>query len=604
MTMISKKRLLQSGLLAASGAAVAFTGLTLLNPLPLPSQIAAPLTAIAGSLQGLPGLLPAEGALPGAPAELPALPAGPDSPFDTPSLLNPAEAAAVLTALIMNQQLPDALSLEALKFLTEFGSPDGLEGTPEMAEMAENLTRFLIGTLATGGAGELPLDRLPDLPVPFAPANGVPSLADVFAVYGLGTTVSYLVAAYAVPDLGPWVLPHNVRVVSDYIKTKNSTATTGSPFTPFLTSGVSVGQSFTLTNTTDVDAIIATALDQHTVSDLIVIQAPLSISVGLTTTCTRVSPAFLGSRCTNISLSTSLTSNDKVLARDASYTFAYPLNAGQFPTRATAMDLFQVVYDALGTLHAQKPREFTAASPFERIPGFEALVPGTGLADLSTQAPKVNFYGAQVSEGSLADVGTSRVLTPLLNALRLGGLDIRRVPAAPAESPLPLPVSVGGSLNGQSLSPFALLDSRLGPTAGYRVDEVRAGKINLMAVRWHNIGTETVGQAVDSLVASLPGLGERAPAGAAASALASAPATFYYDVPAGAYELSDDRVDGKQTVFATDYAVAGTPPSLSVPPRLPNPGDLSALASTLQGLLAGGDLAIPGVELPAEVANR
>lgn len=598
---MTAKKMLKGGLIAASGAAAfAFAGFSFFNQLPLPSQLTTPLTAIAGSLQGLQNLLPGQATLPGGDAALPGLPAGEDSPFDVPSILNPEEAAAVLTALILNQELPEALSLEALKFLTEFGSPDGQNGTPEMAELAENLTRFLIGTLTTGGAGELPLNRLPALPIPFAPSNGVPSLNDIFTLYGIGTTVSYLVAAYAVPDLGPWVLPHNVRVVSDYIKTKNTTATTGSPFTPLVTTGVTVGQSFTITNTTDVDAIIATALDQHTVNDLIVIQAPFSISVGLTTTCTRVTL----NRCSNISLSTNLTNNDKVLARDASYTFAYPLNAGQFPTRATAMDLFQVVYDALGTLHAQKPREFTAASPFERIPGFEALVPGTGLADLSTQAPKVNFYGAQVSAGSLADVGTSRALAPLLSALRLGNIDIRRSPAAaPAESPLPLPVSISGSLNGQSLSPFALLDSRLGPTAGYRVDEVRAGKINIMAVRWHNIGTETVGKAVDNLVAALPGLGERAPAGAAASALASAPATFYYDVPAGAYELSDDRIDGEQTVFATDYAVAGTPPTLSVPPRLPNPGELAALASSIQGLLTGGDLAIPGVDLPEGVAD-
>jgi hypothetical protein len=590
---------IKSAVIVAAGAsAIAFAGFNFAK-LPLPSNISTPLTSLASSFQGLFAQSPLAGLQPpAAPEALPGLPSGDtESPLDVASILNPEEAAAALTALVMGEQLPAPLSLEVLKFLRDFGAENGEAGTPEMGEMSESLTRFLMGTLASAGAGEMPTDRLPELPIPFAPSNGVPSLNDIFTIYGIGTTVSYLVAAYAVPDLGPWVLPHNIRVISDYVKINNNTETTGQPFTPFVTSGMTVGRNFTITNTTDVDAVIATALDQHTVNDVIVIQAPLSISIALTTTCTRVTFG----RCSNISLSTSTTNNDKVLARDASYTFAYPLNAGQFPTRATAMDLFQVVYDALGTLHAQKPREATAASPFAQIPGFEALVPGTGLADLSTQAPKVNFYGAQVSEGSLADVGTSRVLGPLLSALRQGNLDVRRVAAsgeAPS-SPLPLPVSFSGSLNGQSLNPLSLVDNRLGVTAGYRVDEVRAGKINIMAVRWHNIGTETVGKAVDNVIGSLPGIGSRLPAGSAAEALKSTPATFYYDVPVGEYVLSDDRVEGTNSVFATDYAIAGTPPTLSIPPKAPNLGDLQTMVAGIQALLGGaGGPGIPGFELP------
>jgi hypothetical protein len=591
---------IKSAVIVAGGAAaIAFAGFNF-GQLPLPGNITSPLTSLASSFQSLFAQSPLAGIQPpAAPDALPGLPTGgSESPIDGLSILNPEEAAAALTALIMGEQLPAPLSLEVLKFLRDFGAENGEAGTPEMGEMSESLTRFLMGTLASAGAGEMPTDRLPALPIPFAPSNGgVPSLNDIFTVYGIGTTVSYLVAAYAVPDLGPWVLPHNIRVISDYVKINNNNETTGQPFTPFVTSGMTVGRNFTITNTTDVDAVIATALDQHTVNDVIVIQAPLSISIAFTTTCTRVTFG----RCTNISFSTSTTNNDKVLARDASYTFAYPLNAGQFPTRATAMDLFQVVYDALGTLHAQKPREATAASPFAQIPGLEALVPGTGLADLSTQAPKVNFYGAQVSEGSLADTATSRVLGPLLSALRQGNLDVRRVAASSEQpnSPLPLPVSFSGSLNGQSLNPLSLVDNRLGVTAGYRVDEVRAGKINIMAVRWHNIGTETLGRAVDNVIGSLPGLGSQAPAGAAAEALKSSPATFYYDVPAGEYVLSDERVEGTNSVFATDYAIAGTPPTLSIPPQAPNLGDLQSMIAGIQALLGGdGGAGIPGFELP------
>ncbi len=595
-------KLLKSGIIVASGAAaIAFAGFNFAQ-LPLPSAISSPLTSLTSSLQGLFSQTPLAGGIttPLTSDALPGLPSGDtENPLDGLSILNPEEVAAVLTGLIMGEQLPAPLSLEVLKFLRDFGAENGEAGTPEMGEMSESLTRFLMGTLASAGVGELPTDRLPALPIPFAPSNGgVPSLNDIFTLYGIGTTVSYLVASYAVPDLGPWVLPHNIRVISDYIKIKNESVTTGEPFVPLVTTGMTVGRSFTITNTTDVDAVITTALDQHTVNDVIVIQAPLSISIGLTTTCTSV---VLG-RCANISLTTSTTNNDKVLARDASYTFAYPLNAGQFPTRATAMDLFQVVYDALGTLHAQKPREATAASPFAQIPGLETLVPGTGLADLSTQAPKVNFYGAQVSEGSLADIGSTRVLSPLLSALRQGNLDVRRAPASTEAPSLPLPLPA--ALSGNSLNPLSMLvDNRLGVTAGYRVDEVRAGKINIMAVRWHNIGTETVGRAIDNVIGSLPGLGSQVPAGAAADALKSSPATFYYDVPAGAYELTDERVEGSDSVFAIDYAIAGTLPTLSIPPKAPNLGDLQSMIAGIQALLGGeGGAGIPGFDLPEGIA--
>lgn len=580
-------KLLLAGLIAAAGATV--TTLSSLSPAPLPTA-PSPLTQLANSIQSAFDGLRSQvtGNLPAAPstASTAALPG-----FDTPSILNPEEAAATLTALIMGQQLPAPIELELAKFLTDFSSTDPQQIAPEMAAMGEQLAQFLIGTLTAGSNGELPMDRVPNLPIEGLPAGEMPSLDSIYAAYGAATTVSYLMAAYAVPDLAPWALPHNIRVVANQINTKTSNSTSGNAFTPLVTSGVTVGQSFTNTTTLDIDALIATALDQHTVNDVILIQAPLSTSLNITVTCTRV----LLNRCAGISTNVATTSNDKVLARDATYTFAYPLNAGQFPTRATATDLFQVAYDAMGSVHAQKPRDPIAASPFVNIPGLEALVPGTGLADLSTQAPAVNFYGFQGADGLLPTPGSFALPTPSADSL-------------------------------PSLDGLSLASNRMGPTAGYRVEEVRAGKTNVMVVRWHNLGTETLGKAIDGVTGQLlgslnstPALPLPLPTGAlplpalptlptgdlptdrlpsAAELLRSAPATISYAVPAGAYALTDNRVEGTDNVFATDFAIAGDPPALTLPPKLPTQGDLMALASVLQDLAAGDGFTLPGTDLP------
>ncbi|MDZ4297507.1 MAG: hypothetical protein U1A04_04195, partial [Moraxellaceae bacterium] len=85
-------------------------------------------------------------------------------------------------------------------------------------------------------------------------------------------------------------------------------------------------------------------------------------------------------------------------------------------------------------------------------------------------------------------------------------------------------------------------------------------------------------------------------------ALKSSPATFYYDVPAGEYVLSDERVEGTNSVFATDYAIAGTLPTLSIPPKAPNLGDLQSMIAGIQALVGGeGGVGIPGFELPEGV---
>lgn len=409
--------------------------------------------------------------------------------------------------------------------------------------------------------------------------------------------MAYLVATYAVPDLGPWILPHNVRSLTNYVKTTNNTVTDGTVIIPFITGGVKKGQSFTITNTTDIDAVIATALDQHTVNDTIVVQAPLSIEVTINGVCNSV----LFGRCTDLKVTTTTENvQDKVLATNASYTFAYPLNAGQFPTRATAMDIFQVAYDALGTLNDQKPRETTAA-------------------------PKVNSYGVQVTRGGAVDTAASRLLAPVFNALPIGPLSIRRVDPVVGSNanslPLPLPFQASGSVNGQDFGSLLQLDSRLGMTAGYAVNTVKTGKINIMTVRWHNLGTETLEHAIDNLGSALqttqlsgltaqipgldrvPGLDQASslpslPAGipSAALALKSAPATFYYDVPEGEYVLGSERVNGN-SLIALDYPIAGTPPSISLPPTLPSAADLQALASNIQALISGNGTGLP-IDLP------
>ncbi len=185
-----------------------------------------------------------------------------------------------------------------------------------------------------------------------------------------------------------------------------------------------------------------------------------------------------------------------LIAQEARYTFAYPANGGEFPTRATAMDLVQSVYDRLGVLANQGPSDAWISSPDPAAPG---------LNDLSTQAPKVNFYGVQVS-GELA--AANQV--------------VKNVRVHPATTPLTVDaVTVG-------------IPTNVGPTAGYHATQVRAWDLNILIVRWHDVGTQTIGAAADSQAGTAP---------TAQAALASAPGTFYYDVPAGKYSISNSRVD-------------------------------------------------------------
>lgn len=585
-----KKTLLATSLLSG----VALAAFTLPGLLPQPVDSGTPqslITRLLGGLSGTPSPLPGSVETPATPS-LPGLSSG-ESPLDVPSQLDPTEVAAVLTGLAMGQDMPAELLLEVTRFVSAFPTRPGEPQAPELQAVAEQLSQFLIAAANRAGLPEELQPVAPELPAPLQPGAEAPSLKSLFQSYGLATTVGYLVASYAVPDLAPWVIPHNTRVLDTYTRTRTGTTVTGQAFTPFVSTNVAVGQSFTTTTTIDADVLTATALDQHGVTDTIAVHLPVSTSLDVNIRCTRISPALLGRRCIEFATTPSIRSNDTVIARNASYTFAFPLNAGQFPTRATAMDIFQVAYDALGQVHAQAPREFTAASPFSGVPGFEPLVPGTGLADLSTQAPAVTFFGAQVGRGALTDTVLSSLISPALNALTREGLDIRRVNAAPRA--LPLPVSGSGSVNDARLSTNTLLDTRFGPTAGYRVSEIRSGKPNIMIVRWHNLGSESVGRGLDSVVSRLPGLPADRPT--AAQTLASAPASFSYDVPAGNYLFGEERVAGTQSVRAVDYPLAGTLPTLSVPPKLPSPDQLQQIATALQDLAnpSTGNVQIPGL---------
>ncbi len=444
------------------------------------------------------------------------------------SALLPHEAAAVLSAQAAGERLPPALALELAKFLRDTLNPDNGSAASARSQFSGDASRAL---LALGIRGRAAPDASGLGITPFAAGT---TLQQVYDVLGQVNTVGWLVGAALVPELESLIGPHNLRQIGQYRVAATSSVTTGAPFVVNVTTNVTVGQRFTVSTTLDVDALLVSAVDQALLSDTLVSQTPVSSTLAVTRTCLRISLPITGRRCLEASDSSSLSSNDKVLATHPSYRFAYPINAGQFATRLTASDPALAAYDTLGTLHSQLPRDPLASSPFTGIPGFETLVPGTGLADIATQAPPVNFFGVQTtSDASLIGNVVGDILNPTLALLGLGGIDLR------LHAPVPPQGLLGGLLS--------LPRHRLGVTAGYRAAEVRAGKTNLLFVRWHNLGSSTVTGIVDELLP--PPL---------ALPLASAPATFYYDVPAGQHSLDAARVDAQGGVFVVDYPVAAT----------------------------------------------
>ncbi|MGQ0620298.1 MAG: hypothetical protein ACT4QA_10315 [Panacagrimonas sp.] len=483
------------------------------------------------------------------------------------SELSPVAAGAALAATVLGETLPPGLQLQLIQFLRDTAAnPNNPQGPAHLDAFSDALIQATLNTALNGVT-------LPDLPalgitLPITPGQ-VPTIKQVWDTYGVAKTAAFLVGSLVVPDLAPIVLPHNTRSAGSYSKTVTSTVITGQPFVPLLTTGVVVGRNFTTTITLDSDNLVTTALDQNVVTDLIVVHAPLSVSLAVKGTCTRV---VIG-RCTQVSQTSSTFQNDKVFATNPTFTFAYPINAGQFPTRLTAQDAFQTAYDALGTLHTQKARDPLVTSPFASLPGFQPLVPGTGLADLATQAPPVNYFGLSTEAGSLAQALSQGLASPLLTALNQGTIRTRERAAYPFVL----------DLDGPGLLPgLAVPDYALGLTAGYRAAEVRTGKVSIMVVRWHNIGTSTVGETVNNLGTQLGGLGPvLTTVGGAVPA--SAPATIYYDVPVGAYTLSATRVDAQGAVYKNDWRVAAQGVNVPVPPTLPSVGGVVGGVGTVLG---------------------
>ncbi len=476
--------------------------------------------------------------------------------------ITPPQAGAILAADALGETLPAGLKLELIKFLNEnaIGSSNK-KAAANIGLMNDQLAQSLINTALSGTA----LPNLPALGVnlPVNP-NQPPTLQQIWDSYGLAKTVAVLMATYAAPDLEPWLSAHNARTVASYTKTKlNPPVTTGEPFEFFNSTNVSVGQTFTVTTTLDTDNLIAFALDMQIVTDLIAIHSPVSLAYSQTYTCkTAPTTGTYKGRCLALfPVVTALTQvSDRLLATNPSYTFAFPLTAGEFAARATTQDILQPAYDALGVLHTQKPRDRLVSSPFAGIAGLEALVPDTGLANLGSQAPPVNFYGLSSEPKTALTIGSQN-----LNLLTMpnNGIPVR------TRAPLSRPIG-----------PARLGNYGLGLTAGYRAAEVRSGRTDVLVIRWHNVGLSTLAAIPGGVSPALPFLPT-----AFAAVPPSALATIYYDVPAGEYSLTEERSDDQGAVYVTNWDIATAPPAVKVPPTLPNPAGLQPLANTITGLL-------------------
>jgi hypothetical protein len=550
----------------------------------------------------------------------------PNSLINAKSILTPNQAAAALVAGIIGEQVPSSVQLEVGKFFRDNAPSANNSSAPQnLALFSNGFARGLVGTALSGPRTPRYQTNaaLPALPVD--PANP-PSLQTIFTLYGLAVTVAWMEAAYVAPDLAPWMSIHNTRSVGTYTKTRSSpgdaavgtfflsaTCAARDPVTGKCTSvnlfsptsnlaatkGVSVGTTWkSATTIVDIDILAGTALDANVLTDLLAFHLPISVGAGLVKTCTEtftfgtgltVPSSFRGQTicvADNGLTGTLVTAPlDRVLATNAKYTFAYPLTAGEFPTRVTAMDILQVVYDALGSVWSQKPRVGIAGSPFSPYPALAPLLPylpGTSLPELTTQAPPVNYFGLQVNPNSVVGTVGMTVINPLLAALKLGQIDIRvrsgvQTLDLAGYTGLPLPNPVLNWVNG--------------PSVGYLAREVRSNKVDIMAVRWHNVGTTTVGQLVDN---TLSGTGLL---GSLANTIPSAKASIYYDVPKGQYSLTDTatttpRLDTYDAVFIQDWNVAANAPPLVLPPT---PPDLQGLIDSIQGVLdlVGGVAPVP-----------
>lgn len=518
----------------------------------------------------------------------------PGASVEAASILTLDQAAALLAVNVTSETLPADLALELAKFMRD------LEANEDV-QKAQALKTELAGKVTTAVAG-LGLNGLPGLNgavlgMPFAPGT---SLQTIYNTLGLTNTLAFLTGSVLLPDLSSFLLPHNIRSIGTYTRTVTATQTTGSLIVPRVTRTITVlgrpvvvvvtpgtpatvGQKYRIRTTLDVDVLTLAGIDGVFTSDTVAIQVPLAIQIDvIDQTCTATTVVSGIERCTAVNTVLGATTMPaKQLATNPSYRFAYPVNAGFFPTRATASDALMIAYDALGSVPTQVPAAAQFRSPFVLAPGFENLVDGTSLPELSTQAPPVSFYGLQTTSDANLVIALNDGAAA--SALRLAGLeplDLRRHP--PVESQRVL---------GTDLS---MPRHRLGMTAGYKAREVRAGTPHIMVSRWHNLGSSTVTDALGNVVGALsPNLTLPQPL---VLPFASAPATFYYDVPAGQYTLNSNRTDTQGGVYVVDYVVASAAPPVVIPPRV-NLGGLT----TLTGLLGG--VGLPGGDLPIDVPN-
>ena len=155
------------------------------------------------------------------------------------------EAAALMAVNTLGETLPAELALELAKFARD------LEQNPDVEKanaMREKLASVVAMAVATLGLNNLPALNGMALGVPFEPGT---TLQTVFTTLGTANTVSWLAGSLIVPDLAPFLLPHNVRSIGTYTRTSTASQTIGAVFVPFLSSGVTLGQSFTIRTTLD-----------------------------------------------------------------------------------------------------------------------------------------------------------------------------------------------------------------------------------------------------------------------------------------------------------------------------------------------------------------
>ncbi len=275
---------------------------------------------------------------------------------------------------------------------------------------------------------------------------------------GTAATVVQLVLAGTLPVGGSNFLPHNLRLNIAYIAAKITTGSWGD-----FRRGAVWAQL-------DVDDVLGIAFDIRMNTDTLALQLPLSIRTEL-----NWELVCWGWVCFYI-FWISITLPQTVMAVNPTWEFAVPAMAGGLATRAESSDLLMVIYDRLGTIDTQKPREATSA-PWNPPSPAPPLPDHPGLGDLGTQSPIVNFYGLQA--------------------------DFSKVPPTPPTPPTPADPLVP-NVHKRQRGDFSLPGDSTGVTAGYTASIVRAWHLNLMAVRLGSAGLGT---------ATAP----------------EPPATFYYD---------------------------------------------------------------------------